>query len=307
MRYRTSIFSAVLLLSFAVSFTLAPRAAQTARTITIITEPKAIVWIDDIRRGTTDESGKLAIKPVAAGIRKLRVRADGFKEISQNLTAAQKGDVKVTLTKTTDQAELSFQQAEKMATEDREKSVELYEKAAKLRPKYAEAYLGMARVLSDQGNSDEALEAIKKARRARPIYPEASAVEGRIYKDMGEEEKAIASFKRAIREGKGVQPEAYTGLGLLYKEKAGGGASGDFATEEANYQEAIKNLRKAVEQLSASEPVVYILLGEIYEKLNKDKEAILVYEQFLRDFPVSDDRTAVESFIVQLKKKMAGQ
>jgi tetratricopeptide (TPR) repeat protein len=308
MRYRTSIFSAVLLLSLAVSFALAPRAAQTARTITVITEPNAIVWIDDIRRGTTDESGKLTIKPVAAGIRKLRVRADGFKEISQNLTAAQKGDVKVTMAKTTDQAELSFQQAEKMATEDREKSVELYEKAAKLRPKYAEAYLGMARVLSDQGNSDDALEAIKKARRARPIYPEASAVEGRIYKDAGEEEKAIASFKRAIREGKGVQPEAYTGLGLLYKEKAGGGgASGDFATEEANYQEAIKNLQKAIEQLSASEPVVYILLGEIYEKLNKDKEAILVYEQFLRDFPVSDDRTAVESFIVQLKKKMAGQ
>ena len=281
---------------------------KTARTITVITEPNAIVWIDDIRRGTTDVSGKLTIKAVAAGVRKLRVRAEGFKEITQNLTAAQKGDVKVTLAKTTDQAELAFQQAEKMTTEDREKAVELYEKAVKLRPKYAEAFLGMARVLSDQGKPDEALEAIKKARRARPIYPEASAVEGRIYKDTGEEDKAIASFKRAIREGNGFQPEAYTGLGLLYKEKAGGsGASGDFAGEEANYLEAIKNLQKAIEQLSASEPIVYILLGEVYEKLNRDKDAIAVYEQFLRDFPDSSERTAVESFIVQLKKKMAGQ
>lgn len=304
MRNKLSIYIAAVFLLFAVP----PVLSQTSRTISIITEPNAIVWIDDIRRGMTDESGKLTIKPVAAGIRKLRVRADGFKETSQNLTAAQKGDVKITLTKTTDEAELSFQQAEKMATEDREKSVELYKKAAKLRPSYAEAYLGMARVLSGQGNADEALEAIKKARRARPIYPEASAVEGRIYKDAGEEEKAIVSFKRAIREGKGVQPEAYTGLGLLYKEKAGGGGTaGDFATEEANYQEAIKNFQKAIEQLSASEPVVYMLLGEIYEKLNKDKEAILVYERFLRDFPVSDDRTAVESFIVQLKKKINGE
>ena len=307
MRKKLYIFSVALFL-LSVNFGFAQRTAQTARTVTVITEPNAVVWIDDIRRGTTDASGKLIIKPVAAGIRKLRVRAEGFKEISQTLTAAQKGDVKIALTKTTDEAEIAFQQAEKMATENREKSVELYEKAVKLRPKYAEAFLGMARVLADQGNSDEALEAIKKARRVRPVYPEASAVEGRIYKDTGEEDKAIASFKRAIREGKGFQPEAYTGLGLLYKDKAGGGgASGDFAAEEANYLEAIKNLQKAIEQLSASEPVVYILLGEVYEKLNRDKDAIAVYEQFLRDFPDSSERTAVESFIVQLKKKMASQ
>lgn len=307
MRIKLCIVSAVLFLLCIIT-TSAQQTAQAARTVTVVTEPNAVVWIDDIRRGETDASGKLTIKPVSPGLRKLRVRAEGFKEITQNLTAAQKGDVKIALTKTTDQAELHFQQAEKMALEDREKAVELYEKAVKLRPKYAEAYLGIARVLADQGDSDEALAAIKKARAARPVYPEASAVEGRIFKDTGEEEKAVASFKRAISEGKGFQPEAYTGLGLLYKDKAGGrGAAGDFAAEEANYREAIKNLQKAVEQLSASEPVVYILLGEIYEKLNLDKEAIGVYERFLRDFPESSERTAVESFIVQLKKKLANQ
>lgn len=300
MRYKSYIFSLTLILLFAA----ASGRAQTARTITVITEPNAIVWIDDIRRGTTDESGKLTVKPVAAGIRKLRVRAEGFKEITQNLTAAQKGDVKVALTKTTDEGELAFQEAEKMSSIDREKAVALYEKAAKLRPKNAEIYLGMARVLADAGRHDDALEAIKKARRVRPVYAEASAVEGRIHKDAGEEEQALTSFKRAIREGKGVQPEAYTGLGLLYKDKAAG-AGGDFAAEKAHYEEAAKQFIKAIEQLSASEPVVYILLGEVYEKLNKDKEAIAVYEQFLRDFPDSSEKTAVESFIVQLKKKMA--
>ncbi len=302
MRYKSYIFSLILVLLFAVT----PAISQTARTITIITEPNAIVWIDDIRRGTTDESGKLTVKPVAAGIRKLRVRAEGFKEITQNLTAAQKGEVKVALVKTTDEGELAYQEAEKMSSIDREKAVALYEKAAKLRPKSAEIYLGMARVLTDAGSHDDALEAIKKARRVRPVYAEASAIEGRIYKDAGEEEQAITSFKRAIREGKGIQPEAYTGLGLLYKDKAAG-AGGDFAAEKAYYEEAAKQFIKAIEQLSASEPVVYILLGEVYEKLNRDKDAIAVYEQFLRDFPDSSERTAVESFIVQLKKKMAGQ
>lgn len=306
MRCKSHIFSFAVIL-FAVSLpAYARQTAQTARIITIITEPNAVVWIDDIRRGTTDETGKLVVKPLAAGIRRLRVRAEGFKEISQNLTAAQKGDVKIALVKTTDEAEIAFQQAEKMATEDREKSAELYKKAVRLRPKYPEAYLGLARVLSEQGNYEGALEAIKNARRSRPVYPEASAVEGRIYKDVSEEEKAVASFKRAIREGKGFQPEAYTGLALLYKDKAAG-AAGDLTAEEAYYAEAIKNFQKAIEQLSASEPVVYLLLGEVYEKLNKDKEAILVYEQFLRDFPDSNERTAVESFIVQLKKKMAAQ
>lgn len=299
------IFNLSITLLFAASAVFAQRAAQTARTVTVITEPNAVVWIDDIRRGAADESGRLVIKPVAPGIRKLRVRAAGFKEISQNLTAAQKGDVKVILTKTTDQAELAFQEAEAAAAEDREKSIELYKKAIKLRPKYAEAHLGLARVLSEQDDTDAALEAIKNARRARAVYPEASAVEGRIYKDTGEEEKAVASFKRAIREGKGFQPEAYTGLALLYKDKAG--AAGDFAAEKANYLEAVKNFQKAIEQLSATEPIVYIMLGEIYEKLDQDQEAIRVYEQFLRDFPDSDERTAVESFIVQLKKKMRSE
>lgn len=278
--------------------------AQTVRTITIITEPNAAVWIDDVLRGKTDESGKLIVKPVAAGIRKLRVRADGFREISQNLTAAQKGDVKIALVKTTDEAELAFQKAE--SETDKTKAVELYEKAVKIRPKYSEAFLGLARTLESQGDYDGALEAIKNARKARPVYPEASAVEGRIYKDAGEEEKAVASFNRAIKEGNGFQPEAHTGLAIYYKDKAYNiGGAGNLDEENELYEQAITHFQKAIEQLSASEPVVYLLLGEIYEKERRFPEAIKIYEKFLRDFPDSDERTAVESFIVQIKKQMS--
>jgi tetratricopeptide (TPR) repeat protein len=151
------------------------------------------------------------------------------------------------LTKTTDEAELAFQAAERMLTSDRQAAAELYRKAIKLRPKYPEAYLALARVLSDMQNLEEALTAIKQARKQRLGYAEASAVEGRIYKEMGEEEKAIASFKRAITEGKGFQPEALTGLGLFYKEKAEEfGGSGDFEQEEANYIEATKYLQTGI-------------------------------------------------------------
>ena len=294
-----------IILAFLIGANLIFVQAQTAvRTITVLTEPNAAVWIDEVLRGKTDESGKLVVKPIAAGIRKLRVRADGFKELTQNLTAAQKGDVKIALVKTTDEAELAFQKAE--AETDKTKAVELYEKAIKLRPKYAESYLGMARALEGQGDYEGALEAIKNARKIRPIYPEASAVEGRIYKDAGDEEKAVASFNRAIKEGRGFQPEAHTGLALFYKDKAYNiGNSGNLDEETEFYDQSITHFQKAIEQLSATEPVVYFLLGEIYEKRKKYNEAIKLYEKFINDFPDSSERTAVESFIVQIKKQMA--
>ncbi|MDQ3713675.1 MAG: tetratricopeptide repeat protein, partial [Acidobacteriota bacterium] len=257
---------------------------------------------------TTDESGKLIIKPVTAGAHKLRVRADGFKETSQNLTAVQEGDVKIALVKTTDRAELTFQEAERLSTTDREKAIAAYRKAVSLRPKYAEANLALARVLSASNDNEGALKAIAAAKRARLNYAEASAVEGRIYVSEGVEEKAIAAFKRAITEGKGFQPEAQTGLGLLYKEKAeASGSTGDFESEEANYMLAAGYFKKAISQLAGAPDAItiYQFLGLAFEKMKKFNEAIAVYEEFLRVFPDSNEATAVNSFILQIKKQMS--
>ncbi len=282
--------------------------AQTTRTITIMTEPKAIVWINDVRFGTTDESGKLILNVASGGAKKIRVRADGFKETTQNLLPTQKGDIKISLTKTTDQAEITFQEAVKMASIDEEKAIELYRKAIRLRPKYAESYIEIARILGENGETEEALEAIKQARKIRPIYAEASAVEGRIYKTDGNEEKAIASFKKAIAEGKGFQPEAHTGLGLLYREKAETfSTTGDFESEKEYYLMAADELKKAVAQLAGAPDAItiYQLLGDCYERAKMYKEAIAVYEEFLKIYPDADEAVTVRSFITQIKKQMA--
>ncbi|HEX8246841.1 MAG TPA: tetratricopeptide repeat protein [Pyrinomonadaceae bacterium] len=315
MRFKFYIFVLVVLAFGSGSFALAqpgskPATQTAARSITVVAEPSAIVWIDDIRRGTTDANGKLLIKTVPGGIRKLRVRADGFKEAVQTLTAAQKGEIKVALVKTTDEAELAFQQAEAATGVDREKSVELYRKAAKLRPRFAEAQLGLARVLLDNNDNEAALKAIQEARKIKPVYPEASAVEGRIYRSEGDDEKAIVAFKRAIREGKGFQPEAHTGLGLLYKERAEGfGSEGDLEQEKANYDLAVASFKTALQQLSGAPDaeIVYQMLGFSYEKQHKYTEAIRVYEEFLRVFPDSNEASAVRSFIVQAQKQMKEQ
>ena len=294
----------------AVSLLLTAGVFAQTRIVTVLTEPKSNIWLDEVLRGTTDDNGKLEIKPITAGIHKIRVRADGYKETSQNLTAAQKGDVKIALVKTTDQSELAFQEAERLSSSSREKAIAAYRKAIDLRPKYAEANLALARVLSANNDLDGALKAVANARKARPGYAEASAVEGRIYVTEGDEEKAIAAFKRAITEGRGVQPEAHTGLGLLYKEKAeAAGSSGDYEAEAANYALAVQSFRKAIAQLSGAPDAVtlYQFLGLAYEQMKKYDEAIAVYEEFLRVFPDANESATVRSFIVQLKKQMNDQ
>ncbi len=302
MRIKIHFFALLFCLVFAAA------ALSQTRTITISSEPNATVWVNDLRYGTTDADGNLTLKIASNGAKKLRVRADGFKETAQNLLPAQKGEIKIALAKTTDEAEIAFQQAESFASTDREKAVEMYKKAVRLRPKYLDAQLGLARTLSAAGDMDAALAAVKEARKMRPAFAETSAVEGRIYSAAGEEKEAIAAYKRAITEGKGFQPEAHTGLGAIYREKAEGAAGeGDFESEKEYYGLAAAELKKAVLQLSGAPDaiVVYQLLGDTFERMKMFQEAIDVYEEFLRVFPDASEATMVRSFIVQAKKQMS--
>ncbi len=303
-------FGLFLFCGLAIIFAAPVKAQKTLplRNITIICEPNAAVWIDDVNYGKTDANGKLALKTFPTGVHKLRVRASGFKEITQSLLPTQKGDLKVSLVKTTDQAELYFQQA--AAESDKMKAAELYEKAIKLRPKFAEAELERARVLLDLGDTAGALKAIAAARKVRLGYAEASAVEGRIYKADDQEDKAIASFKRAVTEGKGVQPEALTGLGLLYRERAENSvAANDFKAEKENYLLAATELKKAAAQLAGAPDAttIYQLLGDSYERAKMYQEAIKVYREFLSLFPDVDEAETFRSFIVQLQKRIKAE
>jgi hypothetical protein len=64
-------------------FTVAVQAQPAVLTIT--TEPNAIVWIDEVRRGTTDASGKLVLTKLSPGRHTVRVRANNFKEATATL------------------------------------------------------------------------------------------------------------------------------------------------------------------------------------------------------------------------------
>lgn len=265
--------------------------------LVITTEPNAIIWIDGIRRGVTDVAGSIELK-TAAGRHTLRVRAMGFKEATVPLVAGRRS-VAVKLVKTTDQAEITFQQAEdarEKARDDaaRQKAAELYRAALKLRSANAAAHVGLARVLLDLNQYEAALAEIDAARRTRPIYAEASAVEGRINREAAFTDEAIQSFRRSIREARGVQPEAHVGLARVFEDKG-------------QYDEAIVEFRKAIDQLSDSEPVIYQLLGAAYERTQKYKEAVSAYEKYLALAPNGSLAPAIRSIIEQLRRDAAGQ
>jgi tetratricopeptide (TPR) repeat protein len=246
-------------------------AAPPSGSLTITSEPNTTIWIDEVRRGVTDASGRLELKKISAGRHVLRVRSAGFREVTMPLPAGRKTQA-VKLTRTTDQAELAFQQAEgarEQARDEtaRENAAELYRATLKLRGTYPAAHLGLARVLLDLNKYEDALDEIQAARQARPVYPEASAVEGRIYREAAFTDDAIQSFRRAIREARGFQPEAHVGLARVFED-------------QGKYAEAIVEFRKAIDQLSDSEPVIYQLLGAAYERTQQYKEAVVAYEKY---------------------------
>ena len=273
-----------------------PSAKTAAKTssasLTITTQPGAVVWVDEVRRGAADAEGRLSLK-LTPGRHALRVRAKGFAERTLALLPAQRGALSVALTQTTDEAELQFQQAE----EAREKgnnaaAVESYRQALKLRPRFAAAHLGLARALESQENFDEALEELAAARRDRPVYPESWAVEGRIQRSLADYGASLAAFARALREARGFQPEAHTGAGLVYEE-------------QGNHEEAVASFKKALAQLSDTEPVVYELLGRNLEKLERWKDAVAAYEKYLKLAPEGPHASAINSIIDQLRQQAA--
>jgi lipopolysaccharide biosynthesis regulator YciM len=271
---------------------------STGRTLTVQTEPgaaKAVVWLDDIRRGATDDAGRLGQIKISSGTHTLRVRAAGFKEVITPVTAVQRGEIRVRLLRTTDEAELTFQRAEtarETARDDqsRQQAADLYRRAIQLRPAFPPAHVGLARVLLDLNETNGALAEIEAARRYKANYPEASAVEGRIYRESAQTDEAIGSFNRAIRESRGFQPEAHVGLGRVYEDKG-------------QYDLAAREFQIAIDQLSDTEPIIYQMLGAAYEKTGQNKEAVAAYENYLRLAPNGSLAPAVRSIIEQLREQ----
>lgn len=273
---------------------VAPRA-----TVRIVTLPKAIVWIDEVKRGVADDNGILNVTPVLRRQHTVRVRAAGFKETTRTMPLPLPSTFTIKPTLRADAAELSFQAAEAaaLAAKDdsaRQSAVDLYKKALAARRIYPEAHVGMARVLLDLGEQDLAQEQVEEARSDRPNFAEASVVEGRIKRKYFDLEGAMKSFQRSVREARGFQAEAYSGVALVYQD-------------QGNDELAAPAFEKALEQFSETEPILYQILGATYEKLERYPQAVAAYENYLRVAPNGNLAPAIRSMIDQLRRQARGE
>ncbi|MBK9163167.1 MAG: tetratricopeptide repeat protein [Acidobacteria bacterium] len=286
-------------IGFAQRTASAPTAA-----LTVKTEPGAKIWLNNIYFGTAGENGELTIKLPPKPPIEVRARAAGFAPAV--VKAGTSRTVNVVLKPTEDAAELAFQDAERQSLIDRREAIKLYEKAIELRPTFTEAHLARARMLIEIIDPFEAERSLAAARKLEPSNPEISAIAGRIYREEGDFARAEAAFKRSIIEGKGFQPEALTGLGMLYADRGETPREEDtLAATLEFYTLAEKNLRMAAEQLAGAPDAKVVLqyLGRLLERQGKADEAIALYRKFLQIFPDSVEATAVRSFIEQLERQ----
>ena len=138
------------------------RGPQPLRSITISTEPNATVWIDGVRYGVTGGDGKLKVTSVLPGMRSIRVRADGYAEVTKSIPATTRGEVSVALAKTTDEAELAFQSAESLTTVDREKAIAAYQRGLDADPVIESFYQGLMRCYQRLDRRTEAISAYRR-------------------------------------------------------------------------------------------------------------------------------------------------
>ena len=77
--------------------------------------------------------------------------------------------------------------------------------------------------------------------------------------------------------------------------------------DRGQYEGAAAEYEIAIKQLADSEPVIYQLLGAVYEKLEKYKEALAAYEKYLQLAPNGSLAPAIRSIIDQVRRQAAGQ
>lgn len=260
-------------------------------------EPGAIIWVNHLRYGTVTDSGDLAIRNLPAGSYKLRARLMGKRELNQIVVVknAARTTAQLTFKLPASAAEQSFQNAEALREKGKHKDAIAEYQLALKRGTSAPARIGLARSLMASGAYDDAItEARRAAREAAAnttLAAEATTIIANTYRTQGLYDEAMESYRKALTLARNVSPEAHTGLALTWQD-------------ENKMTEAIQHLRTAAAQANDTEPIIYYLLGNLLDREGQIKEAIEVYERYLRLEPNSKFAATTRSMLKQLKREV---
>ncbi|HKG23206.1 MAG TPA: tetratricopeptide repeat protein, partial [Blastocatellia bacterium] len=228
-------------------------------------QPGSVVFINNVRHGSTNDSGELDLPRARAGAFPARVRTPGYSDWTGRvvIVGGAARTLKVAQQPTSDQATLHYQKGD--ALRDRGKypdSVKEYEQALAIKTPFPDARIALARSFIALQKFDEAEKHLVAAQKeSRGQSSEAQTVLANLRRNQGLIDESIEEYRKALRMARNVSPEAHIGLAIALEE------SGE--TEEA-----LRQYRTGIAQDMDTEPILYYLLGSLLEKEARNKEAI---------------------------------
>jgi Flp pilus assembly protein TadD len=254
--------------------------------------PRAYVKVDGVGLGRVDAKGSRSFDAIPAGKHTVVVRQVGFVDERQTLTMAAFRTTTVTPKRVpiADEAEFALQRADDLRLDGKNaQAVEEYQKAIKAyKGTFVDAQIGLARAYVTLKKSEEALEAITAALEAAPSSVEVHTVHGIILREKGFYDEAARAYEKAISLSPDHSPEPHTGLALVRED-------------QGRLDDAAAEWETAIGQNFDSDPILYQLLGNVYEQLENREGALTAYRKFLKLAPKHALAPAVRSLVSQLE------
>ena len=161
-------------------------------------------------------------------------------------------------------------------------------------PKNVEAYMELGDALSSLCRDEEAIAAYRQVIQLTTnseVAVDAYNNIGSSFRTQRNYEEALAAYQKALQlAGRSDQVErSYNGIG-------------DVLEAQGKYEEAIAAYRKAITQLPDPEPVNFIKLESLLERLNRQEDLIEIYRQQLQRLPQNSSLTAgLGNLLLKLK------
>ncbi|MFV9503900.1 MAG: tetratricopeptide repeat protein [Oscillochloridaceae bacterium umkhey_bin13] len=143
-------------------------------------------------------------------------------------------------------------------------AAERYTLALELRPRFPEAYLGLAQVEHAQGAYDDALTTVNRALGQRPTFAEALLFKGKLHQEQGRTGQAMSAYDQSIAANARI-PETHYRRGVL-------------RIQTGQYDGAITDLRRAG-QLQPNFPDAAYWLGRAYYAQGRLPAALEAFQQ----------------------------
>jgi tetratricopeptide (TPR) repeat protein len=162
--------------------------------------------------------------------------------------------------------------AQALAKSDESEAKEQYQEALRLDPDSRNAHLGLAALLSQEGNTEQALTHYQAVLDGNPQDAKALVGEGYVWFTQGKNAEAAAAYEEALRSNSSLA-EAHFRLGELL-------------LRQGSTDKAVSHLKQAV-QMDFSYVDAHVELGEAYEAQSQWELAL---EQYLNAAAVDPDQ-----------------